>query len=142
MGGGFITAFHTYCAEYSSIAEDNDWTPSHESREPPQRDMADTLGRSAGQVFPKLIKSVTCDCTIGNGAIRGTSTTLRPKNMSLDVEEIPNVNGSIRNTANREEGIPRDFPTSLVTPSVMQELCEKHYAQILLFMAKRGIMRN
>ncbi|GKA12057.1 hypothetical protein Tco_0691603 [Tanacetum coccineum] len=81
--------------------------------------MADTLGRSAG-------------------AIRGTSTKLRPKNMSLDVEEIPNADGSIRNTANREEGIPWDFPTSSVTPSVMQELCEKHYAQILLFMAKKG----
>ncbi|GKF92386.1 hypothetical protein Tco_0279105, partial [Tanacetum coccineum] len=49
------------------------------------------------------------------GPIRGTSTKLRHKNMSLDVEEIPNADGSIRNTANREEGIPWDFPTSSVT---------------------------
>ncbi|GKG03768.1 hypothetical protein Tco_0314155, partial [Tanacetum coccineum] len=58
--------------------------------------------------------------------------------MSPDVEETPNVDGSVRNTAHREEGIPRDFSTSLVTPSAMREFCEKQYVQILPFMAEKA----
>ncbi|GJU92351.1 putative reverse transcriptase domain-containing protein [Tanacetum coccineum] len=46
--------------------------------------------------------------------------------------------GSVRNIVNREEGIPQDFHTSSVTSSAMCEFCEKHYAQILSFMAEKG----
>ncbi|GKA03816.1 hypothetical protein Tco_0676597 [Tanacetum coccineum] len=58
--------------------------------------------------------------------------------MSPTVKETPNTDGTVCNTVNREEGILRDFPTSSVTPSAMRELCEKHYAQILLFMVEKS----
>ncbi|GKA04477.1 hypothetical protein Tco_0683597 [Tanacetum coccineum] len=58
--------------------------------------------------------------------------------MSPTVEENPNADGTVCNTVNKEEGILRDFPTSSVTPSPMRELCEKHYAQILPFMAEKS----
>ncbi|GJX19415.1 hypothetical protein Tco_0222092 [Tanacetum coccineum] len=58
--------------------------------------------------------------------------------MSPAVEETPNVDGTVRNTVNREEGIPQDFHTSSVTPSAMREFCERHYAQILSFMAEKA----
>ncbi|GJZ10619.1 hypothetical protein Tco_0545378 [Tanacetum coccineum] len=58
--------------------------------------------------------------------------------MSPDVEETPNADISVRNTVNGEEGIPRDFPTSSATSSAMREFCEKHYAQILPFMAEKA----
>ncbi|GKB46966.1 hypothetical protein Tco_0897719 [Tanacetum coccineum] len=54
------------------------------------------------------------------------------------VEETPNADEFVRDTANWEEGIPRDFLTSSVTPSVMREFYEKHYAQILSFMAEKA----
>ncbi|GKF34745.1 hypothetical protein Tco_0107945 [Tanacetum coccineum] len=58
--------------------------------------------------------------------------------MSPVVVETPNADGSVCNTANREEAIPRDFPTSLATPSAMRDFCERHYAKILPFMAEKA----
>ncbi|GJY20485.1 hypothetical protein Tco_0393051 [Tanacetum coccineum] len=54
------------------------------------------------------------------------------------MEETPNADRFVCNTVNREEGIPRDFPTSSITASTMREFCEKHYAQILSFMAEKA----
>ncbi|GJS34492.1 hypothetical protein Tco_0532874 [Tanacetum coccineum] len=97
----------------------------------PKRETTDALERSADQLLSDTVSS--------SGAIHGTNTQLRPKNMSPAVEETPNADGSVRNTVNREEGILRDFPTSSATPSAMCKLCEKHYAQILLFMEKKRL---
>ncbi|GJW00814.1 hypothetical protein Tco_1556065 [Tanacetum coccineum] len=68
----------------------------------------------------------------------GQSTQLRPKIMSPAMEETPNADGFVHNTANREETIPQDFLTSSVTLSAMREFCEKHYTQILPFMAEKA----
>ncbi|GKA43368.1 hypothetical protein Tco_0736092 [Tanacetum coccineum] len=74
----------------------------------------------------------------GIGAIRVTRTKLRPRNMSPAVVETPNADGSVHNTVNGEEGAQWEFPCNSVTPTVMREFCEKHYEQILPFMAEKA----
>ncbi|GJU66674.1 hypothetical protein Tco_1252933 [Tanacetum coccineum] len=58
--------------------------------------------------------------------------------MSPAVEETPNADGSVRNTANREEGARREFLSSSVTSLAIHVFCEKHYDQILPFMAEKA----
>ncbi|GJS79991.1 hypothetical protein Tco_0729872 [Tanacetum coccineum] len=58
--------------------------------------------------------------------------------MSPVAVETHNADGSVCNTANREEAIPRDFPISSATPSAMRDFCERHYAKILPFMVKKA----
>nr|GEW53977.1 reverse transcriptase domain-containing protein [Tanacetum cinerariifolium] len=116
-----------------------------------------TLEMSANQAFPtvrpegttlsQIVTTRMLDCyesditgrlLPNSGAIRGTHTQLRHENMSPAVEETLNADRSVCNTVNREKGVSRDFPTSSVTPSAMHEFCEKHYTQILPFMAEKA----
>ncbi|GJX17931.1 hypothetical protein Tco_0218763 [Tanacetum coccineum] len=59
------------------------------------------------------------------------------KNMSLVVKEIPNADGSVCNTINREEVAQHDFPYGFVPLEMILEFCQKHYKQLLPFMAER-----
>ncbi|GKA97022.1 hypothetical protein Tco_0824916 [Tanacetum coccineum] len=59
--------------------------------------------------------------------------------MSPAVEETPNADGSIRNTVNKEEVVEHDFPPGSVPPEIIiHECCQKHYEQLLPFMAERA----
>ncbi|GJT59427.1 hypothetical protein Tco_1002960 [Tanacetum coccineum] len=44
-----VTTIRIYLTEHSFAAKPTDWTPNHESREPPKRESTDTLERSADQ---------------------------------------------------------------------------------------------
>ncbi|GKD62687.1 hypothetical protein Tco_1300196 [Tanacetum coccineum] len=78
------------------------------------------------------------DKTRATGDIRGTGTQPSPKNMIPVVEETPNADGSVRNTADKGEGAQRDLPSSSIMSAAMREFCEKHYEQILSFMTERA----
>ncbi|GJW44232.1 hypothetical protein Tco_0073031 [Tanacetum coccineum] len=67
---------------------------------------------------------------------------LRPKNMSLAVEETPNADGSICNTVDGEEGIPRDFTTSSVMLSAMRKFCESTMHRYFRSWQKKRIIKR
>ncbi|GKD53037.1 hypothetical protein Tco_1286424 [Tanacetum coccineum] len=68
-----------------------------------------------------------------SGAIRETKTQLRPKEHKSRCGRNPHCN-----TFNKEEVVQHDFPSGSAPPEIVREFSQKHYEQLLSFIAERA----